>query len=95
MSIGIVLSIGLAGIVAWRLSRSFLAVEAAWGGASSVSGDRQTLLDQKARCLQVLSDLELDHATGKIGPSDYAQTKTRLSVELAAILERIDAHRSA
>jgi len=58
--------------------------------AVSDSGELERLHDQKARCIQVLSDLELDNATGKVSTADYAQTKTRLQVELAAILERIE-----
>jgi hypothetical protein len=54
------------------------------------AGEVERLHDQKARCLQVLRDLELDNATGKVSSVDYAQTKTQLQVDLAVILERIE-----
>ena len=53
--------------------------------------DRSTSLDdQRARCVQVVHDLELDFHTGKISESDYESTKKTLSAELGAILRDID-----
>ena len=53
--------------------------------------DRSTSLDdQRARCVQVVRDLELDFHTGKISESDYELTKKTLSAELGAILKDLD-----
>jgi hypothetical protein len=89
MNWGLLGSIVLAAVVAWHVAAPLWACE----GGGAVSGDdpAEGLADQKARCLQVLRDLELDCTTGKVSPADYEQTKMRLGVELAAILERIDA----
>ena len=51
----------------------------------------QSLSDQKQQCLQVLKDLELDHLTAKLNASEYVAMKNQISLELANILERIDA----
>ncbi len=59
-------------------------------GVGEDSWERQQLVDQKERCLQVLRDLELDHATQKIGDHDYQNMRRQVSYELAGILSRID-----
>lgn len=91
MNLALLASILLATFVGWYLVLPYLLP--ASGDAGGVEGENLavTLADQKTRCIQVLRDLELDFATGKISSADYEQTKTRLSIELAAILERIDA----
>lgn len=89
MNWGLLASIVLAGVVAWYLAVPLWATEG--GGRISDDDPVEGLADQKARCLQVLRDLELDYTTGKVSAADYEQTKMRLGVELAAILERIDA----
>jgi hypothetical protein len=91
MNVGLLASILLAALVGWYLVAPHLAPEGRDSGGPEGEDLALTLADQKARCIQVLRDLELDFTTGKISNADYDQTKTRLSVELAAILERIDA----
>lgn len=92
MTIGFALSLALAAFVAWSLlAPCFVDAGSAAAETPPGGGALDSLGDQKSRCLQVMRDLELDYATGKIAPVDYEQTKARLTVELASILERIDA----
>lgn len=91
MNWGLFGSIVLAALVAWYLVAPLWVTEGSGGADRAGDDPAEGLADQKARCLQVLRDLELDYTTGKISTTDYEQTKTRLGVEFAAILERIDA----
>lgn len=90
MSVALLASILLAASVAWFLVRPYLVLDDGTSGLVDGEELATTLADQKARCIQVLRDLELDFTTGKISVADYEQTKNRLSIELATILERID-----
>jgi len=48
------------------------------------------LVEQKERFVQVLKDLELDFATGKLTQDDYTQMRNSISLELAGILKKLD-----
>lgn len=52
--------------------------------------EAQDLDSQREMALAALRDLEDDHATGKIGESDYLELKGRLSARAVDILRRID-----
>lgn len=88
MSGGLIAALVLALVVAAALWVPF--AEAVAVDSAGDLGEWGRLHEQKTRCLQVLRDLELDNATGKVSPTDYEQTKTRLRIELAEILERIE-----
>lgn len=75
-------------IVAWYLLVPHFQSESATALPESAA-DR-SLRDQKERCLQVLKDLELDFQTGKVAADDYQQTRTTLTNELGAILEKLE-----
>ena len=55
----------------------------------------QVLLEHKERSIQVIKDLELDRATGKISDAEFERMRTALTAELASILARIDSDSSA
>lgn len=80
-------AIVLSFIIAWYLLRPFFASAVTSGG--EVVSDRESLLDQKERCLQVLKDLELDFSLKKISDKDYATMKSSLQRELATVLQRL------
>jgi len=75
--------------VTWYLLRPLFATEVLGGG--EVVSDRESLLDQKERCLQVLKDLELDFSLKKISESDYTTMKGSLQRELGSVLSRLKA----
>lgn len=82
------LTILLACGVMWLVIRPLLDEE-----PDSATVDHTTLNalhEQKARCVQILKDLELDFATQKVGAEEYAQMKRGVSVELASLLGRLD-----
>ena len=47
------------------------------------------LHDQRERCLQVLRDLELDQATGKVNGEEYARMRAAVGKELLAIVDQL------
>lgn len=50
---------------------------------------QSTLHDQRERCVQVLKDLELDLATGKLSPEEYARMRASVGHELLTIVDKI------
>lgn len=48
------------------------------------------LLAERERLLAALRDLELDHATGKVGDEDYAHQRPLLVAQGAAVLRQLD-----
>ena len=78
----LVLSFG----IAWMLLSPHLSE----ADQSAVSYRSVNLDDQRSRCVQVIHDLELDYATGKIGQGDYEDTRQVLSAELGSILRNLD-----
>ena len=59
--------------------------------ASSLSDApvQTTLQDQRERCVQVLKDLELDLATGKLSADEYARMRASVGHELLTIVDKI------
>jgi hypothetical protein len=47
------------------------------------------LQDQRERCLQVLRDLELDKATGKVSSEEYARMRASVGKELLVIVDQL------
>ena len=84
----LLLSILLAVVVAWYVTEPYFAVES---GFTIANLDANSLSDQRARCVQVLKDLELDFMTGKVSEQDYGEMRRSLSAELAEILKKLDA----
>jgi hypothetical protein len=84
----LVLSVLLTVIVAWFLLKPFLVALPA--ANASTAEDLKSLRLQKTRCLELLRDLENDHAAGKMTDNDYAETRQRLRSELAILLRRLD-----
>jgi uncharacterized membrane protein len=80
-------------IVVWFLLSPVLHAPVGDAGGQSEGNStaaHRNLLDQKTRALQVLKDLELDYAMGKVSEEDYNRTKTQLSVELGGILKQME-----
>jgi len=76
-------------LLLWLLVHPFLYAEAETSVVPQ-SEEQLSLRDQKERCVQVIKDLELDFATGKVIESEYTETKRTLSLELSSLLEKID-----
>lgn len=57
--------------------------------SQSFNEEESYLLEQKRQCLQVLRDLDLDHATGKVVLEEYNRMRARLELDLAAILKKL------
>ena len=83
-------TVALALLVAWMLVLPHLSAPTETLTSVVPGGSLQSLIDQKERCVQVLKDLELDYAMGKLEEEDYTETRRRLSSELAALLTQVD-----
>ncbi len=71
--------------VTWFILRPhFDAEQVATTGATDTS-----LADQRERCIQVLKDLELDLATGKVSAEEYARMRASVGHELLGIVDRL------
>ena len=88
----VVVSIAWAFVVAWLLMRPHLH-PAEGVSLAEENPELVSLADQKARCLQVLKDLELDYAMSKISAQDNEQTKAQIKSELSTILTKLDQHK--
>ena len=77
-------------LVAWLLISPHLKSEqeAVVDADASV---KTSLLDQKDRCLQLLRDVELDYATGKIGDEEHRDHRSQIEQELESIYAKLDA----
>ncbi len=66
-----------------------------FAGRSSAPPDaaveRMELEAEKARLLQEIHELELDHATGKLSEEDYGAIDARLKSRAVEVMQRIDA----
>ena len=62
-------------------------------GASRTDADveRQELEAEKARLLQEIHELDLDHATGKFSEADYRAIEARLKARTVDVMQRLDA----
>ena len=79
----------LAVVVAFYLLRPHF-IHGLGRSQSSAAIAREALLDQKERCVQVLKDLDLDYATGKIGEAEFQRVRAALTAELGGLLVRLD-----
>ena len=61
-------------------------------GASRTDADveRQELEAEKARLLQEIHELDLDHATGKLSEEDYRAIEARLKARAVDVMQRLD-----
>jgi hypothetical protein len=57
--------------------------------AQEGKSERANLNDQRERCIQVLRDLELDFATGKITHDEYQKIRSSVGRELIAIVDAL------
>ncbi len=92
MEISLIVSAVITTGVAWYLLKPHLAAEITNGQRTDFESELN-LRDQKERVIQVLKDLELDYATGKVTVEDYERTKAGLELEAAAVFEKLDAIR--
>jgi len=83
-------SIGVLGgafaFVAWPLAKPAIAEDPTTGREKR----RAALEEEKERLLSAISDLEHDHATGKMEDGDYTTLTGRLKGEAAKVLREID-----
>ena len=52
--------------------------------------ERQELEAEKARLLQEIHELDLDHATGKLSEEDYRAIEARLKARAVDVMQRLD-----
>lgn len=57
---------------------------------SEVEVERQELEAEKARLLQEIHELELDHQTGKLSDEDHQAIEARLKGKAVEVMQRID-----
>ncbi len=62
---------------------------------SEVEVERQELEAEKARLLQEIHELELDHQTGKLSDDDYRSIEARLKGKAVEVMQRIDGRATA
>ncbi|MCC6623195.1 MAG: hypothetical protein IT385_18190 [Deltaproteobacteria bacterium] len=53
---------------------------------------RLALLDEKARLLLTLRDLEGEHAAGKLSDADFRALEARFQAEALQVMKRLQAH---
>ena len=53
--------------------------------------ERQELESEKARLMQEIHELELDHQTGKLSDEDHRAIEARLKRKAVEVMQRIDA----
>jgi len=63
--------------------------------SASFSAESVNLNDQQERCIQVLKDLELDLATGKLTADEYSRMRASVGQELLGIVDKIQSLESA
>ena len=51
---------------------------------------RQSLLEEKERLIQIIRDLELDHATHKISDEEFEVMNSRLRFDLVETLKQLE-----
>jgi|GEM_PF-2494362 len=87
----IVLGVGLTLFVVWQIARShFISGDQLDHDPENYGAEQtRTLNDQRARCLQVLRELELDFATGKVSGEDYNQMRAGLGRELVQLVSQL------
>ncbi len=83
-----IVAFGLALGCAWFLVRPHLASVSAPSSIPSL--EREHLIEQKGRFVQMLKDLELDLQMKRITQDDYEQMKLSLSLELAQVIEALE-----
>lgn len=57
---------------------------------SEGDGKASALQDQRERCVQVLRDLELDRATGRLTDEEYQKMRASVGQELFAIVDKLN-----
>lgn len=57
---------------------------------TEIDPERLALLDEKARLLQTLADLEHEHSLGKLSDADYNGLKRHFQRETLAVLDRLE-----
>lgn len=80
-------------LIVLALGAAWLALPFTRGRDSSVSHEadaRQNRVNEYARVVAALRDLEEDHTTGKVGDDAYEAEKARLSGQGVALLEALD-----
>lgn len=77
----------LSAAVMWFLIRPHFDENESGVSASPVIDS--VLSDQRERCVQVLKDLELDLATGKLNAEEYARMRASVGHELLSIVDRL------
>jgi type II secretory pathway component PulM len=60
-------------------------------GESDADVERRELEAEKARLLQEIHELDLDHATGKLSEEDYRAIEARLKARAVDVMQRLDA----
>ena len=58
---------------------------------TDVDVERQELEAEKARLLQEIHELDLDHATGKLSEEDYRAIEARLKARAVDVMQHLDA----
>lgn len=88
MSVALVACFVLTLAVSWWVLRPHFDAN---GSTSSFQDTtvQATLNDQRERCVQVLKDLELDLATGKLSADEYARMRASVGHELLTIVDKI------
>ena len=74
--------------LAWILA-PLLGLKRSWAGAERASVEQQ-LLEERARLLRSLKDLEHEHEAGSIGDEEYAELRTDYLAETAAVYRRLE-----
>jgi hypothetical protein len=87
-----VAAVALVSLMTWFLLSPFFAASSSVSTSEGLGGERISLLDSKERAVRALKDLELDFAMGKVAAQDFEHSKRALTIEVAAILQKLREH---
>lgn len=90
LTISILLCLALSFGIAWAVLFPLFQSDSA-DVQSSASAETSALSDQRERCIQVIKDLELDLATGKLTSEEYSRMRSSVGQELLSIVDKLKA----
>lgn len=91
MTLGLLLSLGVAAAATWFVVAPLLRRDAAEAErVGAVKSEERDLRSRHEMLLAALKDLEDDRATGKIDDADYARMHGELSAQAVAVMKQLD-----
>lgn len=87
LTLSIFLCLGLSLAIAGAILLPFFRIDSG-DSHLAVTAESSALNDQRERCIQVIRDLELDLATGKLTSEEYTRMRSSVGQELLSIVDK-------